>query len=441
MSELVFPRDRFAALASQMLSEKTESCAILLGTAVPKGGGHRVLINEVITPPGSAYEYKTEISTQLKAEYVATVVRDARQNERSVTFVHSHPGDEQPHFSPIDDGGEELLAKFVTRRVPTQPHFALVLNRGGCAARSLGTQNAVSVIVVNSRIEVLYRATGSGNIEAHFDRQVRAFGASGQASIHGLTIGIVGLGGTGSATAQQLAYLGANRFILIDPDSVEATNLNRLVGATQSDIGKAKVDVAARNIRSISPEAHVDVMREDVLKTATAKRLIDADFIFCCTDSHGSRAVIGQLAYQYFIPCIDMGVSIVAKDSAVTHITGRVQMLAPGLGCLTCASLLDSDAVRRDLMTEEQRRADPYFLGNGAPMPAVVSLNLTMSSLAVTMFLGAVTGIPSDARFQIYDGVSGKMRVISESRDLQCIVCSDYGAAGRGNAWPLLGRP
>lgn len=441
MSELVFPGDRFAALAAKMLSEKTESCAILLGAAVKRKNGHRILVNEILIPPGSAYEYRTEVSTQLKADYVATVIRDARQTDRSVTFVHSHPGEEPPHFSLIDDGGEAALAKFVNRRIPTQPHFALVLNRGGCAARCLGTKNAVSVVSLNSCVEVHFRATDGGSVEPHHDRQVRAFGAAGQAAIHDLTIAIVGLGGTGSATAQQLAHLGAKRFILLDPDRVEATNLNRLIGATVSDIGQPKVAVAERMIRLIAADAKVEARQEDVLEAASAKTLIDADFIFCCTDSHGSRAVISQLAYQYFIPCIDMGVSIVAKGGLVTHITGRVQMLSPSLGCLTCASLLDSDAVRRDLMTDEQRRADPYFLGSGEPMPAVISLNLTMSSLAITMFLGAVTGIPADARFQIYDGVTGKTRAISEARDPQCIVCSDYGAAGKGNAWPLLARP
>lgn len=441
MSELVFPGDRFATLAAKMLSEKAESCAILLGTAVKRKHGHRILVNEILNPPESAYEYRTEVSAQLKADYVATIIRDARQNDRSVTFIHSHPGDEQPHFSPIDDDGEVVLAKFVNRRIPTQPHFALVLNRGGCAARCLGTKDAVSVVSMNSRVDVVFRAAGGEMVEPHHDRQVRAFGAAGQAAIRDLTIAIVGLGGTGSATAQQLAHLGAKRFVLLDPDRVEETNLNRLIGAAAKDIGEPKVAVTERMIQSIVTNAEVETRQEDVLEAASAKALIDADFIFCCTDSHGSRAVISQIAYQYYIPCIDMGVSIVAKDGVVTHITGRVQMLSPSLGCLACASLLDSDAVRRDLMTEEQRRADPYFLGDGEPMPAVVSLNLTMSSLAITMFLGAVTGIPSDARFQIYDGITGKTRAISEARDPQCIVCSDYGAAGKGNTWPLLARP
>jgi molybdopterin-synthase adenylyltransferase len=44
---------------------------------------------------------------------------------------------------------------------------------------------------------------------------------------------------------QQLAHLGVRRFLLIDPDIVDKTNLNRMVGATLGD-GRPKVLVARR---------------------------------------------------------------------------------------------------------------------------------------------------------------------------------------------------
>jgi hypothetical protein len=71
----------------------------------------------------------------------------------------------------------------------------------------------------------------------------------------------------------------------------------------------------------------------DVLDASTGILLTGVDFIFCCTDYHGSRYFLNQLAYQYFMPCIDMGVVINVADGKVTHFDGRVQMLAPGLVC------------------------------------------------------------------------------------------------------------
>ena len=38
--------------------------------------------------------------------------------------------------------------------------------------------------------------------------------------------------------------------------------------------------------------------------------LLDADIIFCCTDGHGSRHLLTELAQQYLVPVIDMGIEI-----------------------------------------------------------------------------------------------------------------------------------
>lgn len=61
---------------------------------------------------------------------------------------------------------------------------------------------------------------------------------------------LVGLGGGGSHVAQQLAHIGLGSFLPIDPDFIEDTNLNRLVGATMEDVKvrTAKVDIAERVI-------------------------------------------------------------------------------------------------------------------------------------------------------------------------------------------------
>jgi hypothetical protein len=133
------------------------------------------------------------------------------------------------------------------------------------------------------------------------------------------------------------------------------------------------------------------------------------------------------------IPGVDLGVNLVARDKRVDHIVGRTQMLAPGLPCLWCCGAISADAIRRESMTQDQQAADPYFTGQGEPQPAVISLNGTMASLAVTMFLSAVAGIPGEARYQRYDGITGAVRPVTATVDGQCIVCSSHGAFARGS--------
>jgi molybdopterin-synthase adenylyltransferase len=440
--ELVFAGDAFTDLAAELLRAENETAAFLFANVVRRAeNGERLLVREVRQAPPDAYQRRTAVAVVLAPSFVASVTKQASIRKQALVFVHTHPRcTEVPAFSSVDDHGEKLLAEFLLRRIPSVPHGALVISEGGCRARMLGTRESLRVIQVGKTLQYPFDPSVALTARLAFDRQVRAFGEDGQARLRGLRVGIVGLGGTGSIVAEQLAHLGVGSLVLVDPDVVEESNLNRLVGAGPEDIGEPKVVVAARHVKSITPEIKTETITGSVLNALTARCLADVDFFFCCTDSHGSRAVLNQLAYQYLIPCIDTGVSISAKDGCVTHITGRVQMLAPGLGCLTCAGLLDSDAVRRDLMTEFERQADPYFIGAHDPQPAVISLNGTVVSLAVTMFLAAVAQIPAEARYQLYNGITGAVRPVAHGPDRTCIVCSLTGALARGDEWPLPAR-
>jgi molybdopterin/thiamine biosynthesis adenylyltransferase len=277
-------------------------------------------------------------------------------------------------------------------------------------------------------------------LSEEFDRQVRAFGEQGQRKLEQLTIAIIGLGGTGSIVAQELVHLGVRNFILVDPDVIEITNLNRVPNATATDAGKPKTEIAARYIQAIAKSAVIRRIDEDVIDTKTARRLRDADILFGCTDSHGSRAVLQQIAYQYMIPLIDMGVTLIAKEVSMTHVYGRAQLLSPGLACFTCSSLLDPNQVRQDMMTAFERQTDPYIQGSREPAPAVISLNGTVSSLAVTMFLAVVTGIPMQARHVLYNAITSVMRAVRATPKDDCYVCSRRGAFARGDSWPIFGR-
>ncbi len=178
-----------------------------------------------------------------------------------------------------------------------------------------------------------------------------------------------------------------------------------------------------------------------VLHHGVAERLFRCDVIFCCTDTHGSRAVLNQLAYQHWLPTIDMGVRIDATDGQISAMAGRVQMLAPGLACLQCESLLDAEAVRRDLLTDSERQADPYIVGEASPQPAVISLNGTVASLAITTFLAAVVGLPARARRLNYRVAEGIVRPVATEPNPTCIVCSaKRGAPGQGDRWPMFWR-
>jgi molybdopterin/thiamine biosynthesis adenylyltransferase len=65
------------------------------------------------------------------------------------------------------------------------------------------------------------------------------------------TVILLGIGGIGSHIADHLVRLGVKRFILVDPDRVEESNLNRQILYSASDMGQLKRQVAERRMTEL----------------------------------------------------------------------------------------------------------------------------------------------------------------------------------------------
>lgn len=441
-AELCLVEADMAQLRERLLSVDIERCAVLFAApSLRRNGQRRLLVRDIEYPDVSDYTAQGPIEAQLSPVFVAKVTKRAAKEKLALVFVHTHLDTGVPRFSVVDDGGEKVLKDFLTTRQVPGDHAALVLSEGGLRARLLGTDEELRVVVLGSKRHVAADPDSDTRvIEQTFDRQVRAFGAEGQKQLQKLCVAIVGLGGTGSIMAQQLVHLGVRKFILIDPDTIEQTNLNRIVNASHDDVGENKACVAARYIEAFDNRVSVEVVDGDVARDAVARHLIDADLIMCCTDSHGSRSVVQQVAYQYLIPCIDMGSTIIQANGEVKGIYGRVQLLAPGLPCLWCSELLNAVEVRRDMMSESERKLDPYIAGSREPAPSVISLNGTVVSLAVTMLLGVAIGAPLDATRLMYNARTPALRSVRGKANPDCFICSKKGALAWGDHRRLFTR-
>lgn len=464
---LVFTGSDFERIRQLLLAERVETALFLLANPVrtPKRSW-RLLVREIIEVDPSTYKLRTSSAIELPPAVIAGVMHRARASGQSIIVAHSHPtGGARP--SPVDTNGESSLIAAFRRRIPGLPHGRLIVSKeeqhsaifppalaGSIEERPLAlitvganvlsfptVANAIASDQTPNTTDKPNRVPNDYSVADTYDRQLRAFGQGGQRVLQDLRVAIVGLGGTGSIVSQQLAHLGVNKFVLIDPDVVDESNLNRIVGASHADVGRNKVDVASDLIHKINPTATTEEICSDVCLTETARRLLDTDVFFSCTDSHGSRWILTQLAYQYWIPGIDIGVAIQVQAGIVTHIAGRVQMLSPGLSCLACGELLDPELVRRDLLTQSQRMADPYIIGAAVPQPAVISINGVASSLAVTMFLSAFAGMPMASRYQQLRLESGMVSRIHHDPRPDCVVCSQEGLFGLGDKGGPLGRP
>jgi hypothetical protein len=428
-----------------------ETARFLLARPVrtPRGSWRLLVYDQIGIEPGD-YAHRSEVGIELPPAIVAKVMTRAKADGATIIVTHSHPSAEIISPSAEDLRGEALLLPAFHRRVPGVPHARLIVGPHevhGTLFGLEGEEEALHLVDVGEDVAVLSGngwASGdsglAGDTREKYDRQVRAFGAEGQRALARLRVAVVGLGGTGSIVAQQLAHLGVGSFLLIDVDTIEASNLNRVVGAGPGDLGRPKVEVAREMIVEINPAAKIEAVQADVRDRSTVRLLLDSDVFMSCTDSQGSRAVLTQAAYQYVVPGFDVGVVIQTDAKRVTHVSGRVQMLAPNLPCLLCCGVLDAEAVRRDLLTDKARAGDAYIVGVPIPQPSVISVNGVASSLAVTMLLSAFTGVPYPTRNQRVRLEAGAVSRIDVRQQIDCPVCSSRGALARGDSHTMPGR-
>ena len=444
MKTLTFAAPSLSELREALMDPQLESAAILLCVPVRLRGDDcwRLIVREVHVAPPEAYLERTPVSVHLSSTFCLPLEKRAAQRGWSVVYAHTHPHAEAAEFSPVDDEAEARTSTYIRDRIPGPPHVALLLSHGATRARVLGTTEAVRVAEVGADLRVAFDPAEPEPYDARFDRQVLAFGRAGQSRLARLTVGIVGLGGTGSLVVEQLAHLGVRRFVLVDDDVVEASNLNRVVGGEAADAGQTKkVDLAERQIRRLQRDAKILKLDADVTSRGIARQVVEADLIFNCTDTQASRHILNQAAYQYLVPVIDMGVSMTVDASQQVLIAGHAKMLAPGLACLWCARHLNPALLREELMTEAQRDADPYFQGAaGVEQPAVISLNGIVASAAVTMMLSAVAGVPSPPRYVFYDGNRARMNAMKATADQACNFCGPDSTARGGDSYPLPER-
>ncbi len=191
---------------------------------------------------------------------------------------------------------------------------------------------------------------------------------------------LVGLGGGGSHVVQQLAHIGVGSLLPIDPDCMEDTNLNRLVGGTMEDVrlGTPKVDIAERVIKGVNPAAEVVKCR--VNWTEVTAELRDVDVIFACVDSIGCRNELEAFARRFLIPLIDIGMDVFELNGEYS-ISGQVMLSMPGKPCMRCMGLVTDEALAKE--------AARYGAAGGKPQ--VVWPNGTLASIAVGLFMKLVT--------------------------------------------------
>jgi ThiF family len=380
-----------------------ETAGVLICSVVKTPGGDlRLLARELCWVPEEAYEERECDSMLIKSEGYVPALGHAEELGSAAIWLHTHPGaGSSPRPSRHDQKVDRAISDLFCLRTG-QDYFGSViiatadgeLTFAGHVSEGKTKTPITRLLSVGRRFSLVTSIDSKRDpIGLEFDRNIRAFGGDVQAILADLNIGIIGCGGTGSAIAEQLVRLGVRHFHLADPDHLTASNVTRVYGSSPTDVGDLKVEVLARHLRRIAPDADVTVDAAMITLESSARQLVGCDCIFGCSDDNAGRLVLSRIASFLLLPVIDCGVLLSSDASAngmLTGINGRITTLVPGSACLVCRDRVDLQRAGSELLTPEERVRlvnEGYAPALGDVEPAVVAFTTMVAAVAVSELL------------------------------------------------------
>ena len=224
-----------------------ESAGVLLARRHQSSNGDtRLLGREVHWAPSEAYRDRSPSEMSITPEGYVRALGLAEQDGAVAIWLHTHP-----QGSPLPSNRDHLvdssIADVFRLRSGSDLYGTIIAAPNGPTIDLTGTLQKEGMKaepidrywMVGERwwLQRAFHEQSHPTTLSMFDRSVRAFGAAVQATIGMLQIAIVGVGGTGSAIAEQLARLGARHVLLVDAKTLSKSNVTRVYGSTLAQAG------------------------------------------------------------------------------------------------------------------------------------------------------------------------------------------------------------
>ncbi len=379
------------------------------------------------------------------------VFEQAAAKSMAILKVHSHPTG-YSNFSVFDDRSDtDLFTSLNSWTDDGLPHasavmlpdgnmFGRVFNRDG----SFKSMDRISV--VGDDISLFGCDNQTGVTEAQL-RTAQTFGERTTLLLGNLKIGIVGCSGTGSWVIEQLARLGVGELVLVDPDTVERKNLNRIVNISgaDADTSRSKVGALKEAIKRHGTGTTVTTYATTLFDPTAARDLATCDVLFGCMDSVEGRDRLNRIATFYLIPYFDLGVRLDSDGfGGIANVSGVVHFLLPGGSSLLSRGAYTAESLRADSLRRvnpaqyDVERKQGYIKGAKVDSPAVISVNGFCATIAVNEFLGRIHpfrgGHNSEYRWHQFDLKNAFWQQREDGSS--CQVLARY--AGRGDMQPFL---
>lgn len=450
-ASLTLTEDQHAHLKRHLFpGDGHESAAIMLCrfTGPVK---ERLIVYAISIVPDEKCAERTPKFISWPGQCIEDAIDRAEQHADAIVLIHSHPGG-MFAFSNIDDESD----------ASTMPALFSAID-------AEGFHHGSAIMVPDGSIKVrLYRSNGKfqsinrimrvghniNDISKPHSTHVMPFGLEMTKIFLAQTACVIGVSGTGTLVAELLARKGVGHLILIDFDTMEHKNLNRIVNSTIRDAEqkRAKVGMMAAAIERYSPDTTVTIVNASIEERQAIIAASAADILFSCVDSMAGRSIAELICLCSVIPMVDLGVTIPTRKDAdgnihIADVCGRIDYVRPDGPNLSDRQVVTPKGLRREYLLQNapvaaQKEIEAgYINGVHEEAPSVMALNMRVAGDAVMEWIARQFGYRHEGNEPyartVFSLAGGEIDYDSEV----LFSTVDKPDLARGLIEPLLGLP
>jgi molybdopterin/thiamine biosynthesis adenylyltransferase len=452
---LIYPDDLWIAQENHISRKDAESMAFAFVGLNQCDDKNEFLVFDGYLPSNEEFSRRRAYGISLRVDFVCKVLEKVKQCNGLVD-IHTHP-EGLSHFSSIDNCGHQIQMQNVFDFSPQGVLIRIVKEQDNFRAEVTNTQirpyfepvDLIKIIgdkdfqfiyPVNSRLDSVELAE---DIAQQHQRTMEFYKKDALSAIRQTHIGIVGLGGNGSAVVNVLKFFSFMKWTLVDADVLEVHNSNRFFGFNQGDAGKYKVDVVKRELQRFDPSVDVETVKSRFPSEEANKALKNCDVLIVAPDNNAVRYAAAQFGMRYLKPLIELGSGITMKDRRVTAIGSQVRFQLPiaQSQCIVCSGL---DVKRLESEELIQYKKDiGYITGSNESPGSVVTINNMAASLAAHLlieYFGNYVNRDSTHLYLAYDEKNLLLTDLSHiyKKNPDCTICGRHidSIFGKGDILP-----
>ena len=225
----------------------------------------------------------------------------------------------------------------------------------------------------------------------------------GQQTLIDAKVLVLGAGGLGCPALSYLATAGIGEIVIVDPDVVDSSNIQRQILYNINDISRKKAQVASEKLSQYGTDTDIKAITELPNDEQLLMLVKQADVVLDGTDNFASRYKHNEICVQAKTPLI---------SGAVIRFEGQVTSFDHRNTDSPCYHCLYPDALDEDINCSEN--------GVLGPVAGIVGAMMATEAIKTLVDIGeSLTG-----RLLLLDALHMEWRSVKLPKDPNCPVCS-----------------